>query len=70
VADHVFRPSQTAFMQGRNILDGVVVLHETVHELHRKKLNGIILKIHFEKAYDKVKWSFLQQTLRMKGFSE
>jgi hypothetical protein len=70
VADHVIRPSQTAFMQGRNILDGVVVLHETVHELHRKKLNGVILKIDFEKAYDKVKWSFLQQTLRMKGFSD
>jgi hypothetical protein len=65
----VVRPSQTAFMQGRNILDGVVILHETVHELHRKKLNGVILKIDFEKAYDKVKWSFLQQTLRMKGFS-
>jgi hypothetical protein len=68
VADHVVRPSQTAFMQGRNILDGVAILHETVHELHSKKLNGVILKIDFEKAYDKVKWSFLQQTLRMKGF--
>jgi hypothetical protein len=33
-----------------------------------KKLNGVILKIDFEKAYDKVKWSFLQQTLRMEGF--
>jgi hypothetical protein len=55
-------------MQGRNILDGVAILHETVHELHSKKLNGVILKIDFEKAYDKVKWSFLQQTLRMKGF--
>jgi hypothetical protein len=69
VADHVVRPSQTAFMQGRNILDGVAILHEIVHELHGKKLNGVILKIDFEKAYDKVKWSFLQQTLRMKGFS-
>ena len=69
VADHVVRPSQTAFMQGRNILDGVAILHETVHEMHRKKLNGIILKIDFEKAYNKVKWSFLQQTLKMKRFS-
>ena len=41
-------------MQGRNIVDGVVALHETVHELHRKKLNGVIFKIDFEKAYDKV----------------
>jgi hypothetical protein len=49
--------------------DGIVVLHEAVHGLHTKKLNGVILKLDFEKAYDKVKWSFLQQTLRMKGFS-
>jgi hypothetical protein len=50
VADHVVRPSQTAFMQGRSILDGVVTLHERVHELHSKKLNGVILKLDFEKA--------------------
>jgi hypothetical protein len=70
VADHVVRPFQTAFMQERNILDGVVTLHEIVHELHSKNLNRVILKLDFEKAYDKVKWSFLQQTLRMKGFSD
>ena len=43
-------------------------MHETVHELHRKKQSGVVLKIDFEKAYDKVKWPFLFQTLRMKGF--
>ena len=26
-------------------------------------------KIDFEKAYNKVRWNFLQQTLRIKGFS-
>jgi hypothetical protein len=56
-------------MRGRNILEGVVILHEMIHELHRKKQNGVILKIDFEKAYDKIKWHFLFQTLRMKGFS-
>jgi hypothetical protein len=55
-------------MQGCNILDGVVSLHEIFHELHRKKYNGVILKIDFKNAYDKVKSSFLQQTLKMKGF--
>ena len=56
---------QTAFLQGRNIMKGVIILHETIHELHTKKQNGVIFKIDFEKAYDKVKWSFLQQTLRI-----
>ncbi|WVZ53042.1 hypothetical protein U9M48_004033 [Paspalum notatum var. saurae] len=51
------------------LLNGVVILHETIHEMHRRRLNGVILKIDFEKAYDKVKWPFLFQTLWMKGFS-
>jgi hypothetical protein len=29
----------------------------------------VIIKLDFEMAYDKVKLSFLQQTLRMEGFS-
>jgi hypothetical protein len=69
VAHTVIRPTQTAFMPGRHILEGVLILHETIHELHRKKMDGVFLKIDFEKAYDKVKWTFLQLVLRMKGFS-
>jgi hypothetical protein len=51
-------------------MEGIVILHETLHELHTKKQDEVIYKIDFEKAYDKDKWSFLQQTLRMKGFSQ
>ena len=69
MAQKVVRPTQTAFLPGRNILEGVVVLHETIHELHTKKIDGVVFKIDFEKAYDKVNWSFLLQTLCMKDFS-
>jgi hypothetical protein len=68
IAENVVQPTQTAFMPGRHILEGVVILHETIHELHRKNLDGVLFKIDFEKAYDKINWSFLQQALRMKGF--
>jgi hypothetical protein len=54
------------FIRGRNILNRTATLHETVHELYSKNINGVILKLDFEKAYDKVKWSFLQQTIRVK----
>jgi hypothetical protein len=70
VAQKVIQTTQTTFIPGRNIMDGVVILHETIHELHRKKQNGVIFKIDFEKAYDKVKWSFIRQMLEMKGFSK
>ena len=59
VADKIIRPTQSAFMPRRHILEGVVVLHETQHKLQQKKLNGVILKLNFKKAYDKVKWNFL-----------
>jgi hypothetical protein len=64
VAHLVVRPTQTTFMPGRHILEDVLVLHE----LHHKKLDGVLLKIDFEKAYDKVNWDFLRQAMRMKGF--
>ncbi|WVZ81320.1 LOW QUALITY PROTEIN: hypothetical protein U9M48_028710, partial [Paspalum notatum var. saurae] len=50
-------------------MEGAVILHETIHELHTKKQNGVVFNIDFEKAYDKVRWEFLQQALRMKGFN-
>jgi hypothetical protein len=68
IVHKVNRPTQSAFIPGRNILEGIVVLHETIHEIHRKKMCGVLFKIYFEKAYDKVKWSFLRQALSMKGF--
>lgn len=45
---------QTAFIRGRYIIDGAVVLHEIVHELRVKKMKGVIVKIDLKKAYDSV----------------
>jgi hypothetical protein len=36
------------------------MLHKTIHKLHRKKMSGVVLKLEFEKDYDKVNWGFLQ----------
>lgn len=54
VAQKVISESQTAFVPGRQILDGVVIVHEVLHELKVINQSAIILKLDFEKAYDKV----------------
>jgi hypothetical protein len=64
--DKVISENQTAFIPGRYILEGVIILHETLHELRVKKMQGVILKLDFEKAYDKVRWSFMIEVLRKK----
>jgi hypothetical protein len=66
IASKLISPSQTTFMSGRNIMKGVVMLHGTIHEIHQKKMSEVILKLDFEKTYDKVNWEFLHQTLRIK----
>ena len=68
LAQTVIGGNQTGFVKGKNILKGVVVLHEVIHELKRTKRKGIILKIDFEKAYDKVRWDLLEEVLTGKGF--
>jgi hypothetical protein len=51
VADKLIEPLQTAFILGRYIMEGVIILHETIHELYRKKHDGVILKLDFKKAW-------------------
>jgi hypothetical protein len=68
VTQRVIQPTQSTFLPSKNIMEGVIILHETVHALHRKKKSGIILKLDFEKGYDKVKWPYVKQILEMKGF--
>lgn len=68
VADEVVSQTQTAFIPGRFILEGCVIIHEVLHELKSKSLEGIILKIDFEKAYDKVNWEFLIEVMERKNF--
>ena len=43
--------------------------HEIIHEIAKKKKSGIILKIDYEKAYDRVNWNFLEEVLRSRNFS-
>lgn len=45
-----------------------MTLPEVLHYTHVKKQTGIVLKLDFEKAYDKVDWNFLIECHNMRGF--
>jgi hypothetical protein len=70
LADSIISESQSTFIKGRNILEGVVVLHEIIHEFRRSGRKGVLFKIDFKKAYDKVKWEFVEEVMERKGFSK
>jgi hypothetical protein len=70
IADKLILVNQTAFMKGRDIMNGIMALHEVLHETKKKRDVGIVLKLDFEKSYDKVCWESLFACLRIRGFSE
>jgi hypothetical protein len=70
VADRLIASNQTTFIKGRFILESVMAAHEIIHEVARKKEKGVILKLDYEKAYDRVNWDFLEEMLRSRGFGE
>jgi hypothetical protein len=67
-AERLISKTQTAFIPSRYILEGVVILHEILHEMRIQQSQGVILKLDFEKAYDKVQWGFMFEVLRKKNF--
>lgn len=67
-APTLFSVQQNAFIKGRNIMNDILSLHEIMHYTHVKKHVGVILKLDFEKAYDKVNWDFLLDCHVKRGF--
>ncbi|GJT84525.1 RNA-directed DNA polymerase, eukaryota, reverse transcriptase zinc-binding domain protein [Tanacetum coccineum] len=61
---------QSAFVADRQILDGPFILNELVHWSKRKKKQSLVYKVDFEKAYDSVRWDYLDDILRNFGFGE
>lgn len=51
-------------------MNGVLALHEISHETKKNGEVGVVLKLDFEKAYDKVNREFLFDSLLLWGFSD
>ncbi|MCI32819.1 RNA-directed DNA polymerase (Reverse transcriptase), partial [Trifolium medium] len=66
--DSIIATNQSAFIKGRSLVDGVVVLNEVVDFAKRSNKECLILKVDFEKAYNSVNWGFLDYMLGRFGF--
>lgn len=58
--------TQSSFIKGRSTRDNIIVMQEILHSLRSKKKNKtgcMVMKLDLEKAYDRVSWPFLEDTL-------
>jgi hypothetical protein len=63
-------PLQNSFILGRSTKDNAIVLKEVLHFMRKsKRKNGdMVFKLDLEKAYDRVDWRFLRDTLAKFNF--
>ncbi|MCH84888.1 LINE-1 reverse transcriptase like, partial [Trifolium medium] len=68
VMNSIIASSQSAFLKGRNLVDGVLIVNEIVDLAKKTGKECLILKVDFEKAYDSVDWGFLEYMMKRFGF--
>jgi hypothetical protein len=56
--------NKSGFIKGRFIWESVVTAHEILHYVVHDKKEGLVLKIDYEKAFDKVNVDFLLDILK------
>ena len=66
----VIDAKQYSFLEGRGLLDSILVANEVLEEIKRKKKSCMFFKVDYEKAYDSVRWDFIYYMLGKLGFCE
>lgn len=61
--------NQCSFIPGRQVGDNIVIAQEILHKMAntKGKKGAMAVKIDLKKAYDRISWSFLKETLEMAG---
>jgi hypothetical protein len=54
ICNRLLAPNQMTFVKGRFILESVVTAHEIIHDAAKSVHEGLVLKLDYEKGYDRV----------------
>nr|GFA22687.1 RNA-directed DNA polymerase, eukaryota [Tanacetum cinerariifolium] len=63
VMDSIISQEQTAFIKGRQIMDGPIILNEVISWCKAKKEKALFFKVDFQKAFDSVRWDHIDDIL-------
>ncbi len=71
ILDDIISPAQSAFVPGRMITDNALLAFECIHHMLQEKdpeKSFCAYKLDLSKAYDRVDWTYLKQTMQKDGF--
>nr|GEX57649.1 hypothetical protein [Tanacetum cinerariifolium] len=70
VIPKIISNSQSAFIEGRQILDGVLIANEVLSHIKKMKKKMLLFKVDFEKAFNSINWNFLDNILNQMNFRD
>lgn len=66
----VVSQAQNAFVEGKQILDAVLIANEAIDSMLKMNENRVLCKLDIEKVYDHISWNFLLIVMQKMGFGE
>ena len=68
VMSSVISSTQSAFIHGRQILDGILIANEFVEDAKRLKKDLLLFRVYFDKAFDSIDWTYLEAVMKKMNF--
>lgn len=63
-------PHQTVYIEGRQILDNIILSQEVIHSLKDQSKLGMLIQMDMSKAFNKINWNYIRNMLAAFGFSK
>ena len=70
VLQTIISHTQKGFLKNRSIAENTRLISDIIDKLNCNNQEGLLLLIDFEKAFDSVKWNFLDEALKCFNFGE
>ena len=65
---NIISEEQKGFLTGRSISDCTRIMYDIIFEYENRGIDGLILLVDFEKAFDSLSWRFIHQVLKKYNF--
>ena len=70
VLSRIISTEQKGFLEGRTIADCSRLMFDIIHSCQVNNIDGLILLIDFQKAFDSLSWEYIRETLHTLNFGE
>jgi hypothetical protein len=64
----IISKEQSSYVEGRQIMDSVILAHEVIHSLKSTRTPGMLIKLDLSKYFDRISWQYMRSLLEAYGF--